>query len=63
MHRDGTCFPRGDEKSERSLQVAGVQFVAAEAHGAAHHSRQCQDGQQDGPPVSLHRINEHIQKL
>ena len=40
-----------------SLQVIGVQFAATEADGAAHHCGQSQDNQQDGPPVSLQRVN------
>lgn len=47
-------------KSQRSLQVTGVQRSAAEADGAAHHSGQSQDRQQDGPPMRLHRIHTNI---
>lgn len=47
-------------RDKKSLQVTCVQFNAAEADGAAHHSRQRQDGQQDGPPVSLRRINKNM---
>lgn len=43
-------------KGQRSLQVTGVQRAAAEADGAAHHSRQSQDSQQDDPPMSLHPL-------
>lgn len=47
-------------KSQRSLHVSGVQSKAAEADGAAHHSRQSQDSQQDGPPMSLQRMEKNI---
>lgn len=46
-------------KIQKSLQVTGVQSAATEADGAAHHSRQSQDSQQDSPPVSLWRMNEN----
>lgn len=55
-------FPEVHRKGQRSLRVTGVQVAAAEADSAAHHSRQSQDSQQDGPPVCLHRINENIVK-
>lgn len=42
-------------KTQRSLQVTGVQPAAAEAGSAAHHSRQSQDSKQDGPPMSLRK--------
>lgn len=47
-------------RDKKSLQVTCVQFNAAEADGAAHDSRQRQDSQQDGPPVSLRRINRNM---
>ena len=55
-HPENSCVsPEVREfRSERSLRVAGVEGPAAEADGAAHHSGQSQDGQQDGPPMSLH---------
>lgn len=49
-------FPEVTEmQSQRSVQVSSVKGVAAEADGAAHHSRQSQDSQQDDPPMSLQR--------
>lgn len=46
--------PHRDRRPEgETLNVSGVESAAAEADGAAHHRRQSQDSQQDGPPVSL----------
>ena len=45
-------------ESQRLLQVTGVEGAAADADGAAHHPRQNQDSQKDGPPMSLQRQNK-----
>ena len=44
----------------KTLNVSGVESAVAEADGAAHHCRQRQDSQQDGPPMSLQTTEKSV---